>query len=313
MQSTILAAANPIDHVTDKPIGGQWFISNVTIMLVASAVLTVLTLVPAARSIATGNRGSIDDFRAQGLWANLVESICLYLRNQVFRPILLGDTDRFTPLLWSFFWFILICNLLGLVPILDLTAPFMQLMNINHGHGIGGTATQSIWVTAALAGMAFLYWNVVAFSRNPVAFLKHMTGGAPVYMWPIMIPVEIIGMFVKPTALALRLFANMTGGHIIIAVMLSFVAALIDALGPMGYAVAIAPLVGATAIYFLEIGVAFLQAYIFTFLVCIFLGQLIAHHDDHSHDHEHGHGHEHGHDHDSHAHKGAGKEPAAAH
>lgn len=283
-----LGAGNPIDHVTDKPIMGQWFVSNVTVMLIASAIITTLIVVPAARRITTGNRGSIDDFRSQGILANFVEAICLYLRDQVFRPILLADTDRFTPLLWSFFWFILTCNILGLIPILDITAPFMQLAGLNDGHGIGGTATQSIWVTSALAGMAFLYWNIVAFTRNPIGFLKHLTGGAPVYMWPIMIPVEIIGMFVKPTALALRLFANMTGGHIIIAVMLSFVAALIKALGPVGYGVALAPILGATAIYFLEIGVAFLQAYIFTFLTCIFLGQLIAHHhDEHAHDHDH--------------------------
>src|SRR5690606_25730296 len=147
------------------------------------------------------------------------EAICLYLRNEVFKPVLGEDTDKYTPMLWTLFWFILVCNLVGLIPFLDLTAAF----GINHGHGIGGTATQSIWVTAALAAIAFLYWNGTAILKDPKGWALHMTGGAPIYMWWCMIPVEIMGMFVKPVALALRLFANMTGGHIIIAVLLSFV------------------------------------------------------------------------------------------
>ena len=75
-----------------------------------------------------------------------------------------------------------------------------------------------------------LSW-VAFFTFDPVGYVKHLTAGAPIYMWPIMIPVEIMGMFVKPFALALWLFANMTGGHIIIAVLLSFVVSLIEAMG----------------------------------------------------------------------------------
>jgi F-type H+-transporting ATPase subunit a len=118
-----------------------------------------------------------------------------------------------------------------------------------------------------------------------------------------MVPVELLGMVVKPVALALRLFANMTGGHIIIAVLLGFVPALIEALGPTGYALAILPLLGGVAINILEILVAFIQAFIFTFLTTLFLGQLVVHeheehHEEHGEEeHEHGHGHDHGHGH----------------
>ncbi len=296
-----MLAANPVDHVIDKPIiegdwglGQGWVISNVTVMLVLSGIVTALVVIPAARKIATGGQHghrTIDDYRTQGLWSNLVETICLYLRDQVFRPVLHEQTDRFVPMLWTFFWFILINNILGLVPILDATAGIGHLMGAeigHHGHGIGGTATQSIWVTGALAVIAFLFYNFVALVKDPIAYFKHLTAGAPVLMWPIMIPVEILGMFVKPFALALRLFANMTGGHIIIAVLLSFVVSLIQALGGVGYGLAVIPLLGSAVINLLEILVAFIQAYLFTFLTCLFLGQLVVHH--HEHGEEHGHG-----------------------
>jgi F-type H+-transporting ATPase subunit a len=295
LNTLVLASSDPVAHVVDTQWFG-WKFSSVSFMLVLTGLITVVIMSIAAKSITTGRGTTIDDFRAKGIWANMIEATNLYLRNDVFRPVLGKDTDRFTPILWTFFWFILIANLLGLVPLKDATA----LLGINKhpdpltgqmvAHGIGGTATQSIWVTASLSLIAFLLINVTAIARDPVGYVKHMTAGAPVLMWPIMIPVEILGTFVKPFALTMRLFANMTGGHIVIAVMLGFVYALVDALGPAGNAVAIIPLGAAIAIYFLEILVAFIQAFVFTFLTCLFLGQLIAHHGDHGD--EHGHGHE---------------------
>lgn len=284
----ILAAANPVGHVTDKPIYGQWYVSNVTVMLVVSGILTLWLLIPAAGRIATGKSGSIEDLRTRGVLANMVESVCLYLRDEVFRPVLGEETDRYVPVLWSFFWFILISNLVGLVPILDITAALGLNEYQGAPIGVGGTATQSIWVTGTLAMIAFVFINGTAILKDPVGFLKHLTAGAPVFMWPIMIPVELIGMVVKPVALALRLFANMTGGHIIVATLLGFVVSLSVALGGVsGHGLAIVPLVGTIVIYFLEIMVAFIQAYIFTFLTCLFLGQLVVHaHDEHDESHE---------------------------
>ncbi len=289
-----LGAGSPIGHVIDKPLYGQWYVSNVTVMLVVSGILTLLLLIPAARRIVTGKSGSLEDLQTRGTLANLVEVICLYLRDDIFRPLLKEETDRYIGVLWTFFWFILINNLLGLVPIADLTA----LMGLNtttdaQGHtvylGIGGTATQSIFVTAALATIAFLFMNGTALMKDPIGYFKHLTGGAPVFMWPIMVPVEIIGTFVKPVALALRLFANMTGGHIMVATLLGFVVSLSlsEALGTVfGHGLALIPLAGMVAIYFLEILVAFIQAFIFTYLTGLFLSQLVVH--DHDHEHDHG-------------------------
>ena len=279
-----LAASNPVAHVIDKQIF-EWFISNVTIMLLLSGVVTCMLIIPAARRIATGPGRTLDDLRTRGTLANLVEAICVYLREEVFRPILREETDRFAPTLWTFFWFILINNLLGLLPLLDITAALGINKHDGHYVGIGGTATQSIYVTGTLAAISFIWFNGTALRRDPIGFLKHLTAGAPVYMWPIMIPVEIIGMFVKPFALALRLFANMTGGHIIVATLLSFVVGLATAKSMnvvLGHGLALIPLLGTMAIYFLEILVAFIQAFIFTFLSALFLSQLVIHdHEEH--------------------------------
>lgn len=293
------AASNPVTHVIDKPLisaGDIWLVSNVTVMLIASAIVTYMLVVPAARKIQTGQGQSLDDYRAQGLRANLVETICLYLRDDVFKPVLEKETDKYVPMLWTMFWFILVCNLLGMIPLADITlgiavAIFGEAkVHGWHFHGVGGTATQSIWVTGALALISACFYMGVAIKKDAVGFAKHMTGGAPVFMWPIMIPVELMGYLIKPFALAIRLFANMTGGHLVIAVLLGFVPAAFKALGfGGGAAISVISILGAVAIGFLELLVACIQAYIFTFLTCLFLAQLVVHHDhDHEHDEEHG-------------------------
>jgi F-type H+-transporting ATPase subunit a len=279
----VLAADNPLTHVVDAPVlqhGEFWTVSNVTLMLILGGTVMLVGMLAAARRIRTGTTRSIADYRTQGVWANIVESVCLYLRNDVFRPILQEYTDKYTPLLWTFFWFILINNLFGLVPFKDITA----LLGLNHGHGYGGTATQSIWVTGALALIAFLFINGVAFLKDPMGFMRHMTADTPWPMWIIMIPVELIGLLVKPFALAMRLFANMTGGHVVVAVMLSFVKMLIEwQPGGLGYGMSLLPVGAIIALYFLEVLVAFIQAFVFTFLTCLFLGTLIVHEQGHGH------------------------------
>ncbi|MEX0653183.1 MAG: F0F1 ATP synthase subunit A [Phycisphaeraceae bacterium] len=288
-------AASPMEHVIDHPLMG-WYVSNYTLMLVLAGIVTAAILIPAARRIQTGQNRSLDDFRSEGILANLVESVCIYLRDEVFKPVLRDQADRFTPILWTLFWFILVNNLLGLIPLIDFTKGLASLamgerwIQETHFHGLGGTATQSIWVTGALAGAAFIWWNTIALMKDWKGWFAHMTAGAPWYMWPIMIPVEILGMIVKPAALAIRLFANMTGGHILLAVMLGFIVAMIDALGPVGYGMALIPFVGSVLINILEILVGFIQAFVFVFLTTLFLGQLVVHeheeeHEDHPTDH----------------------------
>ena len=207
--------------------------------------------------------------------ANFFEAICSYLRNEVAKPNLGPYADRFVPYVWSVFFFILFCNLVGLLPLDAVLGLFMS-----HPPHIGGTPTGNIYVTATLAIFTMIMMVVNGLRLGGMHYLAHFSPG-PLWMAPLMIPVEIIGLFAKIFALTIRLFANMMAGHVLLATLISFATVLP---GLAGLGVAIPALLGAVAITMLELFVAFLQAFIFTFLTCLFLGQsIVFHHDEQEH------------------------------
>lgn len=309
-----LAADNPLGHVVDKPLlgGGEgpvWLSLHMVTMFFATFV-TLWVLSRAARAISTGpeSEGS-SRYITKGPLGQMVEVFCLYLRDQVVRPQLGHHTDKYIPYLWTIFFFILVNNLLGLIPLLDLQHLVgLLFFNDSHWAVVGGTATGNIAVTGALALIAFIVIQAHGIRENGLGgYFKHYTGGAPVALWPIMVPVEILGTFIKPFALAIRLFANMVAGHTLLATLLMFTKMAFDGLGVFGGApITIVAVLASIAITFLELFVAFLQAYVFMFLVTVFIAQL-SHHGDHGHEHDHGHGHDH-----AHGHGGAKTAPAAA-
>ncbi|HEV2688107.1 MAG TPA: F0F1 ATP synthase subunit A, partial [Bryobacteraceae bacterium] len=280
--------------VLDKPVvftpGGFWIISNNVINLLISGGLMLLIFpritrdYRAGKHVPTGTR-------------NMFEAILVYVREEIARPILGDQTDRYIPFLWTLFFFILFNNLLGLIPIDVFTGWFMKPL---HRHPLGGTATANIWVTGALAIIAFFVWQVNGIRANGLAtYLKHFTGGAPLYMAPLMIPLEILGMFVKPFALAIRLFANMIAGHTVLAVLLMFTGMAFSAGAAIGWGISIVVVLAGVAMMCLELFVAFLQTYIFVFLTTMFIGQLVIH----EHEHHEGEG---GHHDESHSRIGGG-------
>ncbi len=301
-----LAAQNPVDHVVNvgykvMDLFGMkdvWVWSAHVGNLVLAGLLTILIITWAARKIATGPQSlGANRYLTRNPFAHMIEVICTYLRENTARPLLGDRTDRFIPVLWTLFFFILINNLLGLVPITDL----MHLADKAAGqHGlfsglIGATATQNIFVTASLAIIAAIVINVAGIRELGFGgYLKHLTAGTPAYLWPLMVPIEIVGTVIKPVALALRLFANMTAGHILVAVLFMFAVSGLGLLSKgglnvvLGPAITVVSVVAAVAIYFLELFVAFLQAFVFMFLTTVFISQL-AHHHDHEHDEAHGH------------------------
>lgn len=287
-------AADPIQHVLNRPVFGIPHLMHV-VTLVLALLLTVFVVNKAAQAIATGPDSEGNErYITKGHPWQMLEVVILYLRDKVIRPQLGEDTNAFLPYLLTLFFFILFNNLLGLVPLLDLQHLIGSFFGDSHFAVIGGTATGNIAVTSGLAVIAFIVINVSGIrSAGLGGWLKHLTGGAPMYIWPIMIPVELMGMFIKPAALALRLFANMTAGHVLLAVLLGFTAAGLKAGLLVGAGVGVVALLGSVAIMFLEIFVAFLQAFIFMFLTCLFIAQLRHHHhDDHAHAEEYGtHGH----------------------
>jgi F-type H+-transporting ATPase subunit a len=198
----------------------------------------------------------------RGLY-NFFEMLVQFVRNEIaLKNIGEKDGDRFVPYLVTAFFFILFVNMFGLIP-------------------YAATATGNLAVTLALAVFTFIITQYAAIRAMGLgAWLKHLTGGVAVWLWPIMIPVEILGLFTKPFALTVRLFANMLAGHIVILSLLG----LIYALNSQWVAFGSVPM--ALGIFLLELFVAFVQAYIFTMLSSLFIGQGLAHH---GHDEEHGH------------------------
>lgn len=310
--SLLLAGAgDPLSHVLDKPKLYLWgqpgdlvyaSISMNTITMVAATFLMIVFMLKVAKAVQTGPSSDGNErFITKGRFNQMIEVIILYMRDKVVRPQLGEAGDKYLPFLLTIFFFILFNNMLGLVPLIDVQYIITALAQgqTETTAWIGGTATGRLAVTAALATLAFIFWQWKGITEGGLGnWLKHFLGGAPWYVAPVMIPVEIIGVFVKPIALTLRLFANMTAGHILLGILIVFTAMAPAGMGILfGAPVTIAAFIAAVAIFFLEIFVALLQAFIFTFLTTLFISQLVHHHhDDHAHAEEYEHGHDAAHD-----------------
>jgi len=305
---TMLAATDPAQHVYNHPFlineKGMWLWSGNQGNLVLAGLIVILVGLWVASKVQTGPESEgVNRYLTTNKFAAMIEVICVYLQEEVVRPLLGDRTKKLMPYLWTIFFFILVNNLLGLIPMMDVIHVVDRwfgpgyLAN-NHKTFLGGTATQNIWVTASLAIIAGIFFNFAALHRLGVkGYFGHMTAGAPIFVAPLVFVLELAGqVLIKPVALALRLFANMTAGHILLATLLGFVAqGFAKGIG-IGAFVSVISVGGAVAIMILELFVAFLQAFIFMFLTAVFIS-LMDHHDDHGHDHEHAHGHGHEHAH----------------
>lgn len=291
----LLAAADPTEHVRDLVYRlGPVPLTLHTVTLVVVTAVFVAAMLYAAKRIATGPESQGNDrYITKGRFPQLIEVIIIYLRDQILVPIM-GEkhTRQYLPYLMTTFFFILFVNVFGLVPFTDL----FHLMGM-HVPPFGGTATASIAVTSALAFIAFIVIQIHSIrEQGIVGFLQHLCGGlvpGPLYLLPVVVVifvVEVLGLFIKPMALAIRLFANMVAGHILMAVLIGFGAMMVREGAPLPVwgTVSILTSIAAVAITFLELFVAFLQAFIFMFLTAVFVS-LMSHHDEHEHEHEHQH------------------------
>ena len=227
------------------------------VMLLLAAILCAVTLITAAQA---HKRHTHAVGHPRGFAAGM-EATVLFVRDEVILKNVGHHGNGFVPYLLTVFFFILFANVLGLIP-------------------YGSTATGNISVTATLAVMSFItieiagmralgkgYLNTIFYwpADEPLSFMK-------VVLFLILTPVELLGKFTKPFALAIRLFANMTAGHVIV---LAFIG-IIFTFGNIWLAPA--PLAMAIGIMLLEVLVAFIQAYIFTLLTSVFIGQIRAAH-----------------------------------
>jgi F-type H+-transporting ATPase subunit a len=280
MTSLLLAAANPMLHVVQHDIwapGGLTIVTNQLIMMLIAAGL-LLFFLPRLIQHRAGDDG-IDRLVPTG-WGNAIEGICEALRVHVARPALGQHTDQFIPYIWTAFFFVLTCNVLGMIPLADWT------FWLGGGHVLGGTATGNIWVTACLAVCTLFMIVYNGLRLHGMAYVSHFFMGPP-GINVVIAGLELIGLIAKTFALCVRLFANMVAGHVMLAVIVGFVGGASSIALALGVTVPV--IAGAVAVNLLELFVAFLQAFIFTFLSAMFIGQAVNIHHDHEHEHEHEH------------------------
>ncbi|MFQ5429357.1 MAG: F0F1 ATP synthase subunit A [Phycisphaerae bacterium] len=347
MTTFFLASGDPMDHVLPHRFGESLFHWNVHwtspfnivtitphdtyftnhILMTIVAAFVLLAVFPRlGRRYAMALGRPPEQTVPTGL-TNLLESVLQFIRDSVVRPVLGDRTDRFMPFLWTLFFFILTCNLLGLIP-LDAIIGSVSGGRLQH---IGGTATGNIMITAGLAACSFfmihfagarqVYSDLVAgtyghhdhgeaaeaghpsaghglkmppplallacpflylWNFAPHVFAPEKTAGpldlllwlADVLMWAILLGLEFIGALIKPFALAIRLFANMIAGHIVLATIVGLILAFRGIAMQVGGGLMVA--VGCAALSCLELFVAFLQAYIFVFLTTLFISASVA-------------------------------------
>ena len=195
----------------------------------------------------------------------MLEAMLLFIRDQVVRPAIgPHDSDRFLPFIWTLFFFILFCNLMGLLP-------------------WTGSPTADFAVTSALAVIAFV--TVIGAGMKKYGMLKFWTGLCPpmdlplimkIFFVPEILFIEVFGLFIKHTILAVRLLANMFAGHIVLAVVVAFTADFAASI--FWYGVMPASVLGGVGVSMLELLVAFIQAYIFAFLTALFIGMAVHQH-----------------------------------
>ncbi len=246
---------NLTGYTKEDPMFGNSFVGRPTRFMfleLVTAVLLVVVFIWLARKIKGGQR-------PKGRIVNLLETFVVYVRDEMVRATMSDkDADRFLPFLLTLFFFILGLNLIGMIP-------FM------------GSATGSMAVTGVLAVLTFLVVVGSGIKKmGLVQFLKAQVPGMdlPPFLAVILIPaiwlIEMFGLFVKHFVLAVRLFANMFAGHLVLAIFLAFIGAVAGS--SLTYLVTPLSLVASIALGLLELFVAFLQAYVFVFLASLFIG-----------------------------------------
>lgn len=257
---------NPLGRTDEKPlisVPPNDFIASLTfaptkfiVLELFAAILVAAVFISLGQKIKSGKP-------VKGRFWNMLEAGCLYVRDEIARPSIgTKDSERYLPFLWTVFFFVLAMNLIGMIPGL-------------------GAATGSISITASIALVVFLLVISTGSKKlGAVGFWKaqvpHMDLSGPIkyLLIPMIWAIEVFGLFIKHLVLAVRLFANMFAGHLVLAVFVAFigVAYTSTALASVVWPGVIAASVG---ISLLELLVAFIQAYVFTFLTALFIGSAI--------------------------------------
>jgi len=234
-------------------------ITKFMVLEAIAAILMILIFVPLARRIRTGEP-------VRGRFGNFFELILVFLRDQVARPVIgRHDADRFLPYVWTIFFFILFCNLLGLVPWAGSPTGAW-----------GCTLVLALVSLAVVFGAGMIRHGPVGYFRSLMPHMELPLAMAIVIkplVGPMIVAIEVLGILIKHFVLSVRLLANMFAGHLVLAVIILFLK--VTAGTSLWYGVLPASLLGAVALSMLELFVAFLQAYIFAFLSALFIGMAL--------------------------------------
>jgi F-type H+-transporting ATPase subunit a len=276
-QSSIIMAghsADPLDHVIDHPtIEIPWVsppkfewaiplpevagfqITRFMVMELIAAVLLVAIMIPLVRHVA---RTPV----SRGLLPNIFEVMLLFIRDQVVRPAIGGHAaDHFLPFLWTVFFFVLFNNLLGMIP-----GCATATGNVN----VTAVLALSTFVVVVGAGMREMgvagYWLAIVPHLDVPGWLKPP-------LWVLMFFIEVAGLLIRHVVLAVRLFANMFAGHVVLSAILGFI--LMAWSSHAFYLVMPLSIGGLIAVSMLELLFAFIQAYVFTFLASLFIGAAV--------------------------------------
>ena len=238
----------------------RFTVTKFMVLEVIVALIIIAIFVPLAQKIKKGGT-------PKGRIWNFFEAMLLFMRDEVVRPAIGGkEADKFLPFIWTIFFFVLGCNLLGMVPWL-------------------GSATGALSCTLVLALMTFgvvclagmKKYGVVGFWIGQVPHME-LPFVLAIFIKPMIFVIEIGGMFIKHFILAVRLLANMFAGHLVLGVILFFIVMTAEQHIALHASVAFSSVFGATCLSLLELFVAFLQAYIFAFLSALFIGMAVHQH-----------------------------------
>ena len=268
-EETFDAASVILGHVADHGYGiWPYYLSKAVLMM---ALAALLVLIGVRRAVAGYDENGVPTSR----WAQMIDPFVEHFYRDVGLRFS-GEkwAKKVTPLLLSFFFFILTCNLLGLLPLGDIVALGAHLLGrptpeIAHG---ATTATGNVFVTASLATVTF--FAIIAYGVMQHGVIGHFSHLAPkgvpfLVRWFLLLPIEILSTFVKPFALTMRLAANMTAGHMGLLALMAMIFILKQ------WAVGVPVVLLAVGMMLLEIIVSFVQAYVFALLSGVFIGMAL--------------------------------------
>ena len=312
MNLLIAAADNPVTHVvphalhedpwfTLSPGGGdipalniydgvyRFFITNHLMMSAVAALVVVLVFWFVSRRVRVKGEG-LAAYQTRGRVAQLFETMCTFIRDEVVRPNLHEKTDKYIYYIWTIFFFVLFSNVLGLIPIGSIVYLFT---GDSHDMHYGGTATGNLSLNVVLALGSFIAILFIGIRETGVkAFFSHFNpiGWDDPKMLAIGLPLyvlEWVGLIIKCVVLAMRLFGTMMAGHLVIAAFIGLIFMAVKTSLGLGYGVQLAVIGGGIVLTLLELFICFLQAFIFTFLTVLFISQVavVHHHDHHEDDH----------------------------